>query len=137
VPPRLLPSYIVVAVNRDGVSTSVTLPCIVCVQASVRLAAGVQRQVHSSIKVRRAAGDLGTSPHNPDVTATRLRLQAAIDMHTALRLADDDELVAARGLISDILEQVCLAAPDAVHAIIWNLEQVTQAAALHLFPQRF
>ena len=50
--------------------------------------------------------DLESAPQNPDVTATRLRLQAAIDMHTALRLADDDELVAARGLINDMLEQV-------------------------------
>jgi hypothetical protein len=71
-------------------------------------AAGMQRQVYSSIKVRRVIGDamLFARPHNPDVTATRLRLQATIDMHTALRLADEDELIAARGLISDILEQV-------------------------------
>ena len=50
--------------------------------------------------------NLASAPQNPDVTATRLRLQAAVDMHTALRLADDDDLAPARGLITDMLEQV-------------------------------
>lgn len=65
-------------------------------------------QVESCITVQRAAGaeTLKSRPHNPDVTATRLRLQAAIDMHTALRLADDGELSAARGLINNMREQV-------------------------------